>query len=68
MVEGCQFIGPEQTSPPYKMCGCTTLWPGRAYCEEHVWRVYQKGTAIGVSRKNKAIEEELRKLKEMENE
>jgi hypothetical protein len=42
------------------------LWPGRSYCEEHVWKVYQKGTSMGTSRKNKAIEKELAELKRLE--
>ena len=65
-MEGCQYIGPEQTQAPFKMCGCKTLWPGRAYCEDHVWVVYKKGTAVGVSRKNKAIEQELAELKRLQ--
>jgi hypothetical protein len=67
MLTECQYIGPDQTQPPYKICGCKTLWPGRAYCEEHVWQVYQKGTGIGVSRKNRAIEKELAAIKELES-
>ena len=66
MTTGCQYIGPEQTQAPFKMCGCKTLWPGRAYCEEHVWKVYKKGTAVGVARKNKAIEQELAELKRLQ--
>ena len=62
MTQGCQYIGPDQTQPPYRMCGCTALWPGRSYCEEHVWKVYSKGTGVGVSRKNKAIEKKMKRL------
>ena len=47
-------------------CGKSPLWPGRSYCEEHVWRVYQKGTAMGMSRKNKAIEKELAEIRAIE--
>jgi hypothetical protein len=66
--EGCQWIGPEQdpSRGPVKMCGCKPLWPGRSYCEEHVWRVYQKGTGIGTKRKNKAIEKEINEIRELE--
>jgi len=67
MLTECQYIGADQTQWPYKICGCKTLWPGRAYCEEHVWKVYQKGTGIGVSRKNRAIEKELAAIKELES-
>jgi hypothetical protein len=68
MSAGCQWIGPEQDPArgSVQMCGCTRLWPGRSYCEEHVWRVYQKGSAMGTSRKNKAIEKELAELKRLE--
>jgi hypothetical protein len=68
-MTGCQWIGPDQDPQrhnPIKYCGQTPLWPGRSYCEEHVWRVYQKGTAVGQSRKNKAIEKELADLKRLE--
>jgi len=72
-MQGCQWVGPEQDPhrAPLQFCGCLPLWPGRNYCEEHVWKVYQKGTAVGVSRKNKAIEKELaeiKRLEEIENE
>jgi hypothetical protein len=68
MMAGCQWIGAEQDPQrgPVEYCGKVPLWPGRSYCEEHVWRVYQKGTAQGMSRKNKAIERELAELKKFE--
>jgi hypothetical protein len=66
MTCGCQYIGPEQTQAPFKMCGNTQLWPGRAYCEDHVWKVYQKGTSVGMSRKNRQIEKELDELKRLQ--
>jgi hypothetical protein len=62
MSEGCQYIGPDQDplrDYPVMMCGCKQLWPGRPYCEEHVWKVYQKGTAQGMARKNAQIEKDL---------
>jgi hypothetical protein len=67
-MTGCQWVGPEQDPQraPLEFCGCLPLWPGRSYCEEHVWRVYQKGSALGQSRKNKAIEKELSELKRLE--
>ena len=65
-ITECQYIGPEQTEAPFKMCGCTTLWPGRAYCEEHIWKVYKKGSSSGMARKNKEIETELAELKRLE--
>ena len=67
-MQGCQYIGAEQDPQkgPVTYCGKTPLWPGRSYCEEHVWRVYQKGTAVGMSRKNRAIEKELEDLKRLQ--
>ena len=68
MVCGCQWVGPEQDPQKgsLQFCGRVPLWPGRSYCEDHVWRVYQKGTSMGTSRKNKAIEKELAELKRLE--
>lgn len=68
MTAGCQWIGEEQDPRrgPVTYCGCTPLWPGRSYCEEHVWRVYRKGSSVGTVRKNKAIERELAELKQLE--
>jgi hypothetical protein len=67
-MAGCQWVGSEQDPQrgPLVFCGCTPLWPGRSYCEEHVWQVYQKGTALGMNRKNRAIEKELLELKRLE--
>ena len=65
MTEGCQWIGPEQAHPPFKMCGCA-VFPGKNYCEDHVWRVYRKGTSQGNKRKIAAIERELAEVKELE--
>lgn len=36
----CQYLG-----TALKPCGCKTV-PGRSYCEDHLWLVYQKGTAV----------------------
>lgn len=36
----CTWIGPDDQ-------GCThTAVAGRSYCEQHLWRVYQQGTAV----------------------
>jgi hypothetical protein len=48
------------------MCGCKALWPGKAYCEEHVWKVYQKGSSKGNKRKLKEIENELADIKRLQ--
>jgi hypothetical protein len=65
---GCQWIGADQDPRlgPIHYCGKKPLWPGRSYCEEHVWQVYKKGTSVGVSRKNRAIEKEMALIKELE--
>lgn len=65
MTEGCQWIGPEQQHYPFKMCGCT-VFPGKNYCEDHVWQVYRKGTSQGNKRKIKEIERELAEVKQLE--
>ena len=64
-TEGCQYIGPEQKEWPYKMCGCKPF-PGRVYCEDHIWVVYKKGTSTGNKRKIKEIEKELAEIKLIE--
>lgn len=40
MTNTCTYLGDR-----LQACGCATV-AGRAYCEEHLWRVYQKGTAV----------------------
>jgi len=62
---GCQYIGPEQKEYPYTMCGCKPF-PGRVYCEDHIWIVYKKGTSSGNKRKIKEIEKELAEIKRIE--
>ena len=38
--EGCAYLGTAAVP-----CGCAVV-QGRSYCETHLWRVYQKGTAV----------------------
>ena len=67
-VTECQWIGADQDPLrewPIKMC-CRPVFPGRAYCEDHVWRVYKKGTNINGKRKIKEIEKELAEVKRLE--
>jgi hypothetical protein len=33
------------------MCNCAAI-PGRSYCEEHIWQVYQKGSAASKRKKD----------------
>ena len=44
----CEWIGEGE--------GCThAIVPGRNYCEDHLWLVYQKGTKLGKRRKDQRI-------------
>ena len=69
--DGCQYIGPDQDplkNWPIKYCGCKTL-SGKAYCGEHYWVVYEKGTSVNGKRKEKALVKEFEQLaKEAEEE
>lgn len=67
MSQGCQWIEPEQD--PQKThsvdyCGRVPLWPGRSYCEDHIWRVYKKGTGLNNRREVRRIEKMLQKMRE----
>ena len=64
-ITECQYIGPEQKEYPFTMCGHKTF-PGRVYCEEHIWTVYKKGSSSGNKRKVKEIEKELAEIKRLE--
>ena len=51
--ELCQWIGQGE--------GCTALaQAGRSYCTEHLWLVYQQGTALGRRRKDLRTVESVR--------
>lgn len=58
MSTTCHYIGPDQTHPPYHACGAP-VFPGRKYCQEHLWKVYKKGTSVGNKRKIASIEKEI---------
>lgn len=67
MSNGCQWIGPDQDpqkTRTVEYCGRQPLWPGRSYCEEHVWQVYQKGTGINNKREVRRIEKMLQNMRE----
>ena len=52
----CQWLGAEQQGPNY-YCTCTQpVVKDKSYCEEHLWSVYQKGTAVH-RRKDRRIAE-----------
>ena len=44
----CEWIGEGE------YCNHPTL-PGRNYCEDHLWLVYQKGTKLGRRKKDQRI-------------
>lgn len=63
-ITECQYIGPEQDPQrdyPVRMCGCKPL-KDKAYCGEHYWTVYQKGSATAGKRAEKSIEAEIAEL------
>ena len=62
---GCQYIGPEQVEPPYTYC-VREVFPGKSYCEDHVWVVYKKNTSVGNKKKLKEIERELAEVKRLQ--
>ena len=64
-ITECQYIGSEQKGWPYVPCG-HPVFPGKSYCEDHVWIVYQKGTSSGNKRKLKEVERELAEIKRIE--
>jgi hypothetical protein len=64
-IKECQYLGPDQDPLrdwPVKYC-CKPVFPGKSYCQEHLWSVYQKGTSTGNKRKLNEIEKELAELK-----
>lgn len=69
MIRGCQYIGPDQdpTDGQLNFCGHKTLFPGKSYCIDHVWKIYKKGTNVGNKRKVKELESELLEIKQLES-
>ena len=63
-IRECQWIGPEQDprKGPIHYCGSAVL-TGKAYCGDHYWLVYKRGTAIAGKKKEKAIDQEIADLK-----
>jgi hypothetical protein len=64
----CQYLGPEQDPLrdwPVKYC-CRPSFPGKSYCEDHVWIVYNRGSSVGNKRKIKEIEKELAEVKRLQ--
>jgi hypothetical protein len=64
----CQYLGPEQDPLrdwPVKYC-CQPSFPGKSYCEDHVWIVYNRGSSVGNKRKIKEIEKEIAEVKRLQ--
>lgn len=54
----CQWIGNGE--------GCSkSAINGRSYCEDHIWAVYQKGTALGRRRKDQQRVDNIRTLNQL---
>lgn len=57
----CQWIGEGE--------GCQhEVVEGRSYCEEHLWRVYAKGTNLGKRKKDLKIVDNVRLMEQLLNE
>ena len=69
-ISECTWIGPDQDPQihwPIKYCGCKTVM-GKAYCEEHLGRMYQKGTALRKRHKDIRIANNVRMWESLMNE
>lgn len=42
----CQWIGPDKDYTRLEPTCCKPAVKGKSYCSEHVWLVYQQGTAV----------------------
>lgn len=49
LVSTCKWIG---NSPKMQPTCCKPTVEGRSYCEDHMWLVYQKGSALGKRKKD----------------
>jgi hypothetical protein len=57
----CQWIGNGE--------GCThEAVEGRSYCQEHLYKVYQKGTNLGKRKKDLRIVDDVRLMEQLLNE
>lgn len=48
-ITECQWIGNSPTMRP--SCSCKAI-EGRSYCRDHLWLVYQEGTAVRKRKKD----------------
>lgn len=58
-AQKCEWIGAGER------CGESAV-PGRSYCEEHLWRVHQQGTAVR-RRKDQRRADTVRELESLMN-
>ena len=49
VITECRWIG---NNPAMKSVCCQPTLPGRSYCEEHLWKVYKQGSALGKRKKD----------------
>ena len=63
----CQYIGKDADYGRLQPTCCQPSVKGRAYCEEHLWRVYQKGTAVQ-RRKDTRVANDVRQWESLFNE
>jgi hypothetical protein len=48
-ITHCSWIG---DNPKMNPACCKPVAEGKSYCEDHVWQVYQKGTALARRKKD----------------
>ena len=55
----CQYIGQDNTEQTTRLQPTCTVHSvaGRSYCEEHLWSVYQKGSATARRKKDLRVAE-----------
>lgn len=45
-ITECQWIGADTDYTRLEPTCCSPVVAGRSYCDLHLWRVYQQGTAV----------------------
>lgn len=56
-ITQCQWLG---SSPTLQPTCCLPVVEGRSYCEEHLWKVYSKGTNLRKRHKDLRIVDNVR--------
>jgi hypothetical protein len=69
-MAGCEWTDDINHKGP--RCGAP-VYQGRGYCEQHIWRIYQKGTGLGRRKKDertanvmRGVSSELNRIAECE--